>query len=141
MLLTSFLDCVIGNFHKLTLRRSLTLSACVFIIITFINGISLVPHEDYRLLSQNPFITRTDIYSRNYWQESVLLPLTAFYSRLTSHASFFLLCFFVAVSAYFFFNYLIFRYHAPPPAFIFSTILMTNPLTTAIFSWLGTPDV
>lgn len=106
----------------------------------WVNGISLVPPQHYQRLSENPFITRRDIAPDNYWQETVLLPLIAFHTGLSSPISFNILCFFMVVAAYVCFAALARNRFGDAPATVFTAILAASPLTTILISWLGTPD-
>lgn len=112
------------------------------LIITTIalNGISLLPYQLYQRLAQNPLITRADIGAENFWQETLLLPLIAFYAQVSNPLTFHILCFFILLAAYFLFAGLAFRRFGFAPALIFTTILATTPLTTVLFSWIGSPD-
>lgn len=111
-----------------------------FIVVTITNGISLVPSQHYQKLSENPFVTRTDIASDNYWQETVLLPVIAFFTRLTTPLTFSILCFAIIVGAYLLFAGSVFNRSGSLPTLIFTTILITSPLTTILLTWLGMPD-
>jgi hypothetical protein len=141
MLISTFLD----RLYERTLRlgRSrfwLPFLGLVFLVVIFINGIGIVPEEPYQRLSENPFITRTDIHFNNYWQENPLLPVIAYYLRLTSPIAFNLLCFVIIIGAFLSFALLSHRRLGSTPALIFTTLLITSPLTTVMLSWLGTPD-
>lgn len=116
------------------------LPGLVFLVVIFINGIGIVPEEPYRRLAENPFITRTDIHFNNYWQENPLLPVITFYLGLASSKAFAVLCFGIITGAFILFAWLSSRHWGSVPAMIFSTLLITSPLTTVILSWLGTPD-
>ena len=104
------------------------------------NGISLVPPQHYQRLAENPFITRLDISADNYWQETVLLPAIAFILKWNNPISFNLFCFFILATAYLLFAGLSYEKFGFIPALIFTAILAFSPLTTILFSWLGTPD-
>lgn len=112
----------------------------VFVIVTIINGIGIVPEEPYQRLSENPFITRTDIHFRNNFQETLLLPLLAFFLRLTSRLTFNILCYVIIACGYAAFAGYAYRKWGTLPAMTFSTLLITSPVTTVLFSWLGMPD-
>src|SRR5437763_1023392 len=100
MLISTFLDRLIEKCRNLT-RREISLSLiCLFFLVVFINGLSTAPHDDYLRLSQNPFITRTDIFYENYFQESVLWPVIAFYLGLSSRLPYVLFCLFILMTAY-----------------------------------------
>lgn len=141
MLISTFLD---GLYDKtLRLGRSrfrLPFLGLAFLVVVFINGIGIVPEEAYQRLSENPFITRTDIHFNNYWQENPLLPVIAFYLRSSSPLAFNILCFVIIAGAFMLFALLARRRWGPAPALIFSTLLITSPLTTVMLTWLGTPD-
>lgn len=112
----------------------------VFLVVILINGIGVVPEEAYRRLAENPFITRTDIHFNNYWQENPLLPLIAHFLRLTTPAAFNILCFAILSGAFLAFALFSRRRWGSAPALIFSSLLVTSPLTTILLAWLGTPD-
>jgi len=109
-------------------------------IVILINGISLTPYQQYQRLSQNPFIARTDIASDNYWQENILLPVVTFYTHWNSPLSFNVLCFLISITAYLLFAKLAYSKFGFISALLFTAILITGPVTTVLFSWLGTPD-
>lgn len=141
MLISTFLD---GLYEKaLRLGRSrfwLPALGLVFLFIILINGIGIVPEEPYQRLSENPFVTRTDIHFNNYWQENPLLPLLAHTLRLTTPTAFNILCFVLLAGALLYFALFSRRRWGSAPALIFSTLLITSPLTTVMLTWLGTPD-
>lgn len=141
MLISTFLD---GLYERtLRLGRSrfwLPFLGLVFLAVIFINGIGIVPEEPYQRLSENPFITRIDIHFNNYWQENPLLPVIAYTLQLTSPLAFNLLCFVFITGAFLSFALLSRRRWGSAPALVFSTLLITSPLTTIMLTWLGTPD-
>lgn len=112
----------------------------LFAYVVFINGISLIPYQEYQRLSENPFVTRTDIGLQNYWQETVLLPVMAHYAHLTTYQLFNILCLSLIFIAYLLFSFRVYRKFGPYLAIIFTTLLITSPLTTILLSWLGSPD-
>ena len=141
MLLSTALDTLYEKVQELGKRKFWFLAlVLVFILVAFINGIGIIPEEPYQRLSQNPFVTRTDIHFNNYWQETVLLPVLAYYLDFTGTITFNLLTFSIIVGAYTLFTWLIFRRWDSVLALVVSAILITSPLTTILLSWLGTPD-
>lgn len=116
------------------------LLALLFIVVTLINGLGIVPEEPYQRLSENPFITRTDIHFRNNYQETLLLPLLAFYLHLTSRLTFNILCFMIIAFGYAGFAGYAYRRWGALQSITFSTLLITSPVTTILFTWLGMPD-
>lgn len=141
MLISTFLDSLYEKTLRLGRSRFwLLFLGLVLLAVIFINGIGIVPEEPYRRLAENPFVTRTDIHFNNYWQENPLLPLLAHTLRLTSPASFNILCFVILTGAFLSFALFARSKWGPAPALIFSTLLITSPLTTVILTWLGTPD-
>jgi hypothetical protein len=141
MLISNFLNSLYEQTLRLGRSRFwLPFLGLVFLVVIFINGIGIVPEEPYQRLSENPFITRTEIHFNNYWQENPLLPVIAFYLGLTSPLAFNVLCFVIITGAFLLFAVLSSRQWGSAPALIFSTILITSPLTTVMLTWLGTPD-
>ncbi len=140
MLLSAYLDLLLEKIQKLTAKKISVILILFFVIVVFTNGISIVPPQHYQRLSQNPFITRTDIAIHNYWQETILLPVIAFYTHLNSRVSYNVLCFFIIVSAYWLFAQLTHKCKGSVLALISTTILLTSPLNTMMLTWLGTPD-
>jgi len=112
----------------------------IFIIVTLINGLGIVPEEAYQRLSQNPFTTRTDIHFNNYWQETLLLPVLAHYLGMTGTITFNVLTFALIIAGYALFAWFIYRHWGSTLALILTTLLITSPLSTVLLSWLGTPD-
>lgn len=121
-------------------RFWLIIPVLIFLVVIVINGIGIVPEEPYQRLSENPFIVRTDIHFNNYWQENPLLPVIAFYLGLSSPTTFNLFCFLILAGGYLLFALLSRRRWGSSTALIFSTLLITSPLTTVMLTWLGTPD-
>jgi hypothetical protein len=141
MLLSSLLDILYGKILGLGKSKFWFLFlGLVFLFVILVNGIGIVPEEPYQRLSENPFITRTDIHPNNYWQESPLLPIIAFYLNLTSPLTFNALCFAIIIGAYALFALFTFYRWGASQTLVFSTLLITSPLTTIFFTWLGTPD-
>ena len=141
MLISTFLNGLYEQTLKLGRSRFwLLVLGLIFLVVIFINGIAIVPEEPYQRLSENPFITRTDIHFNNYWQENPLLPVVAFYLGLSSPAAFNILCFAILTGAFLLFALLSSKCWGPASALIFSTLLITSPLTTVMLTWLGTPD-
>ena len=141
MFLSSLLDSLYQAVIDLGRKKYWYLIPGLFLLIVIlINGIAIIPEEPYQRLSQNPFITRTDIHFNNYWQENPLLPIIAYYLNLTSPVTFNILCIIIFVGAYGLFTTLTYRHWGSTTALIFSTLLITSPLTTIILSWIGTPD-
>jgi len=112
----------------------------ILVIVIMLNGIGHTGGEYYQSYAENPLITRTDIASKNYFQQTVLLPVVAFFLRLTSPAAYYAFCFAIIVGAYFLFAVLTARRWEPSAGLIFSTLLITSPISTILFSWLGMPD-
>lgn len=141
MLISAFLDDVYERVLRLG-RSKFWLPALglIFLAVILINGIGIVPEEPYQRLSENPFVTRTDIHFNNYWQENPLLPVIAFYLGLPSPTAFNILCFVILTGAFLIFALLSSRRWDSFAALIFTTLLMTSPLTTVMLTWLGTPD-
>lgn len=141
MLLSAFLDGLYEGTLRLGRSRFwLPVLGLVFLTVIFINGIGIVPEEPYQRLSENPFVTRTDIHFNNYWQENPLLSVIAFYLGLTSPLAFNILCFIIITGAFLSFALLSRHRWDSAPALIFSALLITSPLTTVMLTWLGTPD-
>jgi hypothetical protein len=141
MLLSTALDIIYEKVQELGKQKFwFLLLILLFVIVTLINGVGIVPEEPYQRLSQNPFITRTDIHFNNYWQETVLLPIVAYYLDLTGTITFNLLTFAMIVGAYASFAWLTFRRWGTIVALISTGLLITSPMTTILLSWLGTPD-
>lgn len=141
MLLSTALDAIYEKIQALGKHKYWFLYlVLLFIVVTFINGFGIIPEEPYQRLSQNPFITRTDIHFNNYWQESVLLPIIAYYLKLTGTIRFNTLTFAFIVGAYSLFAWFVYRRWGALLSVIFSALLITSPLTTVLLSWLGTPD-
>jgi len=141
MLLSTFVDLIFTAVQRITGRKSWQIMLLVFFgFIVLVNGVARLPEEAYQRLSQNPFVTRTDIHFNNYWQETILLPLIAYYSHLNTRMTFSILCFSLLAIAYALFANLTAKKFGATPAFLFTTVLMTSPLTTVILAWLGTPD-
>jgi hypothetical protein len=140
VLLSTILDRVLEKINQLQPKKIPAILGLFLVIVIFTNGIFLVPPEQYQRLSQNPFITRTDIDIHNYWQETILLPVVAYYTQLTSRLSFNGLCFLILEAAFLLFAQFTLKREGPTATLIFSAILMSGPLTTVTLAWLGSPD-
>ena len=141
MLLSDFLNTLYEKVQGLGKHRYWFLYlVLVFVVITLINGVGIVPEAPYQRLSQSPFTTRTDIHFNNYWQENPLLSVIAFYLGLTGTITFNALTFAIILAAYTLFAWLTYRRWGSTISLIASTLLITSPLTTILLSWLGTPD-
>lgn len=111
--------------------------AALFCAVIYANGISFGPSEEYRLLSENPFVVTEKI---NYFQESVFMPLIAHYTHSTDRFSYYALSLVIAVISYGLFCLLSIRHYGETIAVIVTAMLMTGQLTTVILSWIGKPD-
>jgi hypothetical protein len=141
MLLSLVLDALYDRVEAVGRHRFWFLAlVLVFLIVTFINGVGLVPEEPYQRLSEYPFITRTDIHFNNYWQENLFLPVLAYFLGFTGTIRFNALVFATIFGAFSLFAWLAFLYRGSVVSMVTSTILITSPLTTVFLSWLGTPD-
>lgn len=141
MLLSTVMDALHAKVQELGKQRAwFLLLGLLFIGMTLINGVGIVPEEPYQRLSENPFITRTDIHFRNNFQETLLLPLVAFFLRLTSRLTFNILCYVIIACGYAVFARYTYRRWGALQAIVFSTILITSPVTTILLTWLGMPD-
>ena len=141
MLLSSLIDALYER--TLALGRNkfwFLFIGLVFLTIIIINGTGIVPEAPYQRLSENLFITRTDIHFRNNFQETLLLPLVAHYIKATSSLTFNILCFVIITIGYAVFSWLSFKRWGAPNTLIFTTLLIASPLTTILLVWLGMPD-
>jgi len=141
MLLTSLLNSLYESILSLGRKKYWFLVlGLILLAVIFINGVAIIPQEPYQRLSENPFITRTDIHFNNYWQENPLLPIIAFYLNLTLPLRFNVFCFAIMVGAFALFAVLTYQHWGASPSLIFSTLLITSPITTVMLTWMGTPD-
>jgi len=141
MLLSTFLDDLYQAINDFGQKRYWYLiPGLLLLVVIFINGIAIVPETPYQMLSQDPFTTRTDIHFNNYWQENPLLPIIAYYLNLTSPITFNVLCSIIFIGAYGLFATLTYHHWGSTQSLVFSTLLITSPLTTIMLSWIGTPD-
>lgn len=137
MLLNQYIDAVFARIHKLSPRTVFLTLIFLFILVVTTNGIEPTP-KHYQGLSQNPFVDSVDIV--DYWQESVLLPLIAYYTQMNSKTSFYILCLLIYVISWLIFAKLTLNRFGVAPALIFTSVLITSPLTTTTLSWLGSVD-
>ena len=111
------------------------------LLTTLITGINIPNGEGgYQLLSRNPFITRYDLGTTNYYQEDILFPLLAYFTHMTSRTGFLILCFIFIYGSYVLFAFLARKAFGPLPGLIFSILLITYPLTTMLLAMLGMAD-
>ena len=137
MLLSEFLDSSKAKIDLLTAKYYWPMLCIVLLLVVFINGVSLVPPEQYYLLAQNPFVTYSSI---NYFQESILLPVFAYYAHLTTKAAFHLFCAGIIVFSFALFAILSARKYDKSLSFLITTLLITSSLATVLLSWVGMPD-
>ncbi len=109
-------------------------------IVILINGISIFPSSSYQRLSQNPFITRTDIGKENFWQEDILLPIISFFAKWNTPLKFNTFCFVIIIAAYLLFAGLMFNRFGLKLGIICTTILITSSITTVLLTWIGSTD-
>jgi len=111
------------------------------LLASLITGINIPNGEGgYQLLSKNPFITRYDLGTTNYYQEDILFPLLAYFTHMTSRTGFLILCFVFIYGSYVLFAFLARKAFGPLPGLIFSILLITYPLTTMLLAMLGMAD-
>lgn len=123
---------------RLIRRKAYALAlAALFCAVIYANGISFGPSEEYRLLSENPFVVTEKI---NYFQESILMPLIAHYTHSTDRFSYYALSIVIAVISYVLLCLLSIRHYGETITVIVTAMLMTGQLATVILSWLGKPD-
>jgi len=141
MLLSTAMDVLYEKVQKLGKQKYWFLFlVLLFVVVTLINGLGIVPEEPYQRLAESPFITRTDIHFRNNFQETLLLPIIAFFLHLTSQLTFNVLCYVIIACGYAIFSGYTNRRWGAVEAMIFSALFITSPLTTVLFTWLGMPD-
>lgn len=138
MLISTFLNLIAEKLQMLTKRKTKLILIFFFILVILLNGVAIMPHEQYLVLSQNPFVTYNN--SGNYAQESILLPLLAFYFHLVSNTSFYLFCFFILLLAYFLFSFFTYRHYENSISLVFISTIIASPITTVLFAWVGSPD-
>jgi hypothetical protein len=128
-----------GTFGAIARRHfGLSLVALLVFIIAY-NGLGVMPHEPYRLTAQNPF-ERVEAHRENTFQESPLLPLVAYFSRLTSAFSFNALCLAIVILAYVIYAVQARKGMGSVGALLLLCLLAAHPVTLVLLSWLGTPD-
>ena len=137
MLLNQYVDVIFAKIHRFSPRAVFLTLIFLFCVLVVTNGVSPFP-EHYQELSQNPFID--GVNTVDYWQESVLLPLIAYYTQMNSKTSFYVLCLLIYVISCLMFAKLTLNRFGVAPALIFTSVLITSPLTTTTLSWLGTVD-
>jgi len=115
---------------------------CLVALLVFViayNGLGVMPHEPYRLTAENPF-ERVQAHRENTFQESPLLPLVAYFSRLTSPFSFNALCLATIILAYVSYAVQARKGMGSAGALLLVCLLATHPVTLVLLSWLGAPD-
>lgn len=141
MRLSSFLNLLLDKTKKISHHKYWwVVLGIILLYVIILNGISLVPYQTYQKLSQNPFIIRTDLGNENYWQETVLLPVIAYITRMNSTLTFTIVCLLIIIGSFILFTVYLSKHSSPLITIIVTTILITNPLSTILFTWLGTPD-
>jgi hypothetical protein len=122
-------------------RRRFWLVLALMVVVTFLYcGIGIVPREFYRELAKDPFSQRTDIHRENYFQESPLLPVLAHMTGWHTRTSFALLCGLFIVAGFTYLTRAARRRYGPLWTLLLLALLLGNPLTVVLLSWLGMPD-
>lgn len=117
-----------------------SITMLLLLLLIWINGISLIPHQHYQRLAQDPLTTRYDIDSNNYFQETALLTVLAYILGWTDPVTFNGLCFILLLAAYFFFAEASRRKFSISSAVLITALMLSNPISTILLSWLGSPD-
>lgn len=113
--------------------------ASVILMTALLNGLGTVPREPYLLAAQDPF-HRVSVHPENYFQRSPLLPLVAYALGLTSPTTFNGFTLAIAVTGQLVFAYFARKQLGPLRGFTLAALVLAHPVTTILFSWLGTPD-
>lgn len=116
------------------------LLAALLVFSLWYNQLGIVPPQHYYRLSVNPYTTRTDIASDNYWQESVLLPVFANLTGLNSHLGYHLFCVAIILGSYVLFAFFASRELGRFTALLLTILLVGHSTNAVLFSWIGTPD-
>ena len=141
MTLSAFVEKLYGRAMTLALRWYWIAVLGALLLASLITGINIPNGEGgYQLLSKNPFITRYDLGTTNYYQEDILFPLLAYFTHMTSRTGFLILCFVFIYGSYVLFAFLARKAFGPLPGLIFSILLITYPLTTMLLAMLGMAD-
>jgi hypothetical protein len=141
MLISAFVNSLVEKLNGLTNKDFWKSLLSVFLFVLLINGISSVPSQPYLRLSENPFVPGTGFFAEaGALRESLLLPVLAFVAGWNSVWPFHILCLAIIIGGFTLFAGLLFARQGAAPAFLFTTVLLTSPLTTILLARLGTPD-
>jgi hypothetical protein len=122
-------------------RRRFWLVLALMALVTFLYvGVGIVPKEFYRAMAQDPFKQRTDIHQENYFQESPLLPVLGFVTGWHAPTSFALLCCAFIAAGYVYLARASRRRYGPLWTLLLLALLLSNPVTVVLLSWIGMPD-
>jgi len=137
---SAFLPSLADRFEMFAGRHFWPAVVILFLFTIEFNGTGLVPPEHYQKYSQHPFVTRDDIDPRNVWQESILLPLTAFWMGATSRFTFNALCIGILLLGYATFLLTSVRRDGKAVTLLLFALLLAHPVTAVLWSWIGMPD-
>lgn len=137
---SSFLPSFAEGIERFTERHFWLVVTIGFLFTIELNGVGLVPGEGYQKYAQHPFVTRVDISPTNEWQESILLPLIAFWLGATTRVTFNALCVAILLLGYSSFLVGSVRRNGQAVTILLFTLLLGHPVTAIIWSWIGLPD-
>ena len=137
---SDFLPSLADAFEAGAIRYFWPLAVILLLLTIEYNGVGLVPPEHYQKFAQHPFVTRDDIAPMNEWQDSILLPLAAFWMGATGRVSFNALCVGMLLIGYAIFLAASKRRTGQPEALLLFILLLGHPVTAILWMWIGMPD-
>lgn len=138
MLVSDLLNKIIAVLEVQSSRRYWVLIILTLMAVVLINGVALYSDAHYQRLAQDPFVRRDDVGST--YQETLLLPLIANVLGLSEKTPFFVFCLVLILVGIFIFSWLSRKRFEPLFALLLSVLLVANPITTILFSWVGSSD-
>jgi hypothetical protein len=103
-------------------------------------GLWIAQDKVYLRLARNPWTMRTDMPKVNYFQESVVLPVLANVTGMTTNIRYHALC--VSILAIGLVAFIIYmrREGNALYALLFWLLLLAHPVLNVLFNWIGLPD-
>lgn len=138
MLVTDLLNKIVAILEEQSSRRYWALIIMTLLAVVLMNGVAVYSDAHYQRLAQDPFVRRDDVGST--YQETLLLPLLANVLGLSEKEPFFVLCLIFILTGIFVFSWLSCKKFEPLPALLLNVLLIANPITTILFSWVGSAD-
>ena len=127
-----------GRAYGFLVQRPALNTLLWFVVALLLYGVGMCPFQDYFRISQNPFATDP---SASFYQDSILLPLLAYYLGLSTDPRLFIAaCFLIVALTFAVYTLLARTRFQPKLAAIVPMALALHPISLILLNWLGTVD-